>query len=483
MTNRNLKAYTNKDIACFQIAFYVVNLIQKHDFTKHKFFTMCLPTGRTPEGVYKYLVEFYQKGLVSFKNVRTINLDEYDGISKNHKQSYHHYMYNKFFGLVDIDVKNTYFPGEGFKDFDQIDICLLGVGDNGHIAFVEPIDDNDLKTTDQSFFENSVEKQVVLTKETIEQNAVLFGGDKSKVPKKAISLGLQEISKSKEIILMAFGQSKLIPVTSILTSFGVDSENFDKRQVFCKFPCTYLSMFQGPLTIVVDPWSFHNHLFEMKYDMPLVTNVDKILIPKGKILVLAAHPDDEVIDLGGFLHSHLEKENVYFYYMTLGSKISQRMDRLKEAISGLLTLGYGKKTLENKVNANIGEISELFNNLQKQIDIIDPDYIFVTGDADPNGTHFKCLDALAKCTLSKKAKVALTKGAWTNSFMQKNSVFIPFSAESFQKKCEAFQCHESQNVTPPTVTSPNDKRGFLQRIKEDKILVNNIYYEQVFFTK
>ena len=169
-----------------------------------------LATGGTPEGMYAELVKAYEAGKISFKDVKTYNLDEYIGLDGNHEQSYRHFMNKQLFDHVDIDKNNTYVPNgkaedleaecENYekilKDLSYADIQILGIGTNGHIGFNEPAEELILPT--------HVEP---LVEATIEVNSRYFDS-KDEVPKEAISMGIGSILKAKHIILLASGPSK-----------------------------------------------------------------------------------------------------------------------------------------------------------------------------------------------------------------------------------------------------------------------------------
>lgn len=167
-----------------------------------------LATGGTPEEMYKILVESNKNGL-SWENVRTFNLDEYIGIPKNHEMSYHTYMQEKLLKYVDIKKDNINIPkGEGnieenSKNYDDkilksggIDLQVLGIGENAHIAFNEPGSSGTSGT-----------REVSLTKSTIDANSRYFAKSED-VPRKAISMGIGSILKAKKIILLASGIKK-----------------------------------------------------------------------------------------------------------------------------------------------------------------------------------------------------------------------------------------------------------------------------------
>ena len=169
-----------------------------------------LATGSTPEGAYKCLVDWYKQGLISFKDVLSVNLDEYVGLAPSHDQSYRYFMQSNLFDHVDIDPANTRVP-DGLTrdaaafcaDYDAyirgrgyVDLQLLGIGRNGHIGFNEP--------GDHFVRETHV---VDLTESTIDANARFFAS-RSDVPKQAISMGMGAIMGAKRILLCASGEDK-----------------------------------------------------------------------------------------------------------------------------------------------------------------------------------------------------------------------------------------------------------------------------------
>jgi glucosamine-6-phosphate deaminase len=169
-----------------------------------------LATGSTPVGMYENLVQMHQAGEIDFKEVTTFNLDEYLDISPGHPQSYHYYMYDKFFNYVNIPkIRINIPPGtednleqsclkydRDIKDAGGIDLQVLGIGTNGHIGFNEP--DNKL---------NAGTHIVELAEETIEDNSRFFDS-RAEVPKQAISMGMGNILKADRILLLASGERK-----------------------------------------------------------------------------------------------------------------------------------------------------------------------------------------------------------------------------------------------------------------------------------
>lgn len=165
-------------------------------------------TGASPVETYKRLIEKYESGEVSFKDITTFNLDEYCGLSRENKNSYFYFMKDNLFGKTDVDFEKVHFLSahgneeEECKKYREeiaacggIDIQLLGVGTNGHIGFNEPSD----KFTDGPF-------KVKLTESTIKANSKYFENDD--MPRYALTMGVGDIMNAKKIILIATGESK-----------------------------------------------------------------------------------------------------------------------------------------------------------------------------------------------------------------------------------------------------------------------------------
>ena len=201
---------TTEDMANF-VACELVKAITSFKPTQEKpFFVLGLPTGSTPLPVYKQLIEAYQNGLVSFKNVVTFNMDEYCGLPPHHEQSYHYFMHQNFFDFIDIPRNQIYILDgtnqnyqkecnlyeEKIASFGGIDIQLAGIGENGHLAFNEPNTPFDTPTHLQK-----------LTDNTIEVNARFFDSIQD-VPTHALTIGLKTIFDARKIVIMATGLKK-----------------------------------------------------------------------------------------------------------------------------------------------------------------------------------------------------------------------------------------------------------------------------------
>ena len=176
-----------------------------------------LATGSSPVGIYQNLIKKYKNGEISFKNIKTFNLDEYLGLDSDNNQSYRYFMQKNLFDQIDINSENINFLNGVCIDADEecsrydklidnigIDVQVLGIGINGHIAFNEP-SDSFAKTT----------HVVKLAEKTIQANSRFFNHI-SEVPTKALTMGIKQIFKSKKIILVANGKNKKDAIEKML---------------------------------------------------------------------------------------------------------------------------------------------------------------------------------------------------------------------------------------------------------------------------
>ena len=200
-----------------------------------------LATGSSPLGVYQKIVDAYQKGEVSFKQVKTFNLDEYVGLDESNDQSYRYFMNHNLFDHIDIEKENTHVPSgkvdenSNPEEYDAmieaaggIDLQILGIGSDGHIAFNEP---------GTSF--NSLTHIAELAQSTIVDNSRFFNSI-DEVPTKAVTMGLASIMKAKKIVLIATGENKADAIKGLL--MGLITE---------KLPCSILRN-HPDVTIYVD---------------------------------------------------------------------------------------------------------------------------------------------------------------------------------------------------------------------------------------
>lgn len=183
-----------------------------------------LATGSSPVGLYQYMIKDHQEAGTSYADIKTFNLDEYVGLPKSDPHSYYSFMHHNLFDHIDIKEENIHIPsGEGdllsqcelyneLLSETQIDIQVLGIGSNGHIGFNEPGTSFDSET-----------HIVELKQSTIQDNARFFDNDISKVPARAITMGIANVMNAKKILLLATGENKASAIASLL--MGIRTEN------------------------------------------------------------------------------------------------------------------------------------------------------------------------------------------------------------------------------------------------------------------
>ncbi len=190
---------------------YVAAKINEAKPTADKPFVLGLPTGSSPLGMYKSLIELNKKGVVSFENIITFNMDEYVGLPQNHPQSYYTFMWDNFFNHVNIKKENVNILNGNAADLDKecaayeakmksvggVDLFLGGIGPDGHIAFNEPGSSLSSRT-----------RVKTLTKDTIIANSRFFDNDINKVPKTSVTVGVGTILNAKEVLIMVNGHNK-----------------------------------------------------------------------------------------------------------------------------------------------------------------------------------------------------------------------------------------------------------------------------------
>lgn len=202
-----------------------------------------LATGSTPVGMYNELIERCKNGKISFSEVVSFNLDEYVGLDEKDESSYRYFMNEKLFNHIDIDRANVHIPDGKAKNLDTytrkyekeidenggIDLQVLGVGTNGHIAFIEPAGEFPIRTT-----------VAELTENTIKDNSRFFDS-MEEVPKTAISMGIGSILKARKIMLLANGENKREVIEKFLNTDTVSTE----------FPVSFLAL-HSDVTVIVD---------------------------------------------------------------------------------------------------------------------------------------------------------------------------------------------------------------------------------------
>ncbi len=345
-----------------------------------------LATGSSPKKVYQELIRMHKEEGLSFKNVITFNLDEYHPMEPDSVQSYVRFMKEQLFDQIDIPVTNYHLPDgtlpiekipEFCKDYEDkieklggLDFYLLGIGRNGHIGFNEP-----------GSLINSKTRLMTLDINTKIDAAVDFGG-LAKVPKKAITLGIDKIMQAKRIVLLAWGEHKAesvaravegqvtsdIPasylqqhtnatfildetaaalLTRIKTPWLVDSVTWDRKMI--KKAVTHLSLhLEKPVLKLTnkdynenglsDLLSLYGQAYEINIEVfnylqhtisgwpggkPNAddTNRPERAFPaKKKVIIFSPHPDDDIISMGGtFQRLQDQGHEVHVAYQTTGN--------------------------------------------------------------------------------------------------------------------------------------------------------------------
>lgn len=190
---------------------HIVERINAFKPTAEKPFVLGLPTGSSPLGTYNALIDLYKAGKVSFENVVTFNMDEYVGIAEDHPESYHSFMFENFFKHIDIKKENVNILDgnaadlhkecddfeDKIKSYGGIELFMGGMGADGHLAFNIPGSPIQSRT-----------RLVNLNYDTIVANSRFFDNDLNQVPKQALTVGVQTVLDSKEVLIIVNGYKK-----------------------------------------------------------------------------------------------------------------------------------------------------------------------------------------------------------------------------------------------------------------------------------
>lgn len=201
------------EAASAYVAKYIIDRINHFQPTPSHPFVLGLPTGSSPLGVYKILVEQHKAGKVSFENVVTFNMDEYVGIPRDHPESYHSFMWKNFFSHVNVKPENVNILNGNAPNLEAecveyeakikraggIDLFLGGIGEDGHIAFNEPGSSLASRT-----------RVKTLAYDTILANSRFFDNDINQVPKMALTVGVQTVLEAREVVVIILGARKAL---------------------------------------------------------------------------------------------------------------------------------------------------------------------------------------------------------------------------------------------------------------------------------
>ncbi len=203
--------HNNYDEISQWTANHIATRINEFQPTPEKPFVLGLPTGSSPLGTYKALIDLNKSGRVSFENVVTFNMDEYVGIAEDHPESYYSFMFNNFFNHIDIKKENIHILNGNASDLDKecaeyeekinnyggIELFLGGMGADGHLAFNVPGSSLQSRT-----------RLVNLNYDTIVANSRFFNNDLTLVPKQSLTVGVQTVLDAKEVLIIVNGYKK-----------------------------------------------------------------------------------------------------------------------------------------------------------------------------------------------------------------------------------------------------------------------------------
>ncbi|SMO40649.1 glucosamine-6-phosphate deaminase [Solitalea koreensis] len=377
--------YSNSQLASVAVAKEIADLIKTRQ-QEGRHVVLGLATGSTPIKVYKELIRLHKEEGLSFSNVYSFNLDEYYPMKANSTQSYVHFMKEQLFDHVDIPKENYFIPdgslkqediAEFCKEYDNniaalggIDLQLLGIGGNGHIGFNEP-----------GSLQNTKTRLITLDHSTRASAAGDFSGI-SRVPKKAITMGVSNIMNAHRVILMAWGEGKSrivreavegpisdqVPasylqqhsnttfvidepcaneLTKIKTPWLVDSVIWDKQMIkkaVCHLALTLnksilkltnkdyndngmsdlLAQYGNGYDINIDVFNQLQHSITGwpggKPNADDSTRPERAEPAKKRVIIFSPHPDDDIISMGGtFQRLHDQGHDVHVAYQTSGN--------------------------------------------------------------------------------------------------------------------------------------------------------------------
>ena len=474
------------------VATYITETINKFNPTKEKPFVLGLPTGSTPLGIYKRLIELHKLNKISFKHVITFNMDEYVGLDKNHTASYYHYMHTHFFNHIDIPPENiNLLDGTAdnlqmecdnyetkIKKVGGINLFLCGVGSDGHLAFNEP---------GSSLSSNTRVK--TLCKETIISNSRFFSQQPNEVPTMALTVGLNTIMNAKEVLVVVNGINKSLALRQCLEGSINNTWTISLLQTHNKAIVACDKASTRELKVKTVDYFNDLQLNTNIFGQPIINNLHKYLDNNDKIIVFSPHPDDDVIGMGGLLQ-FLNKQNVIVVYMTNGDggydhNTYTHNPRIQEATLALKVLGYNKKSIRftklpfytNSPNRIITkEDTTIISTLLQDIK---PNHIFVCNDSDPKKTHDRCYEIIKNSTLNPELKYVWNyNSAWGDWNTQTPNFIYYFNEQSLLLKLTSIKMHDSQD--PPIVDNKNIKNFYDLVLYKNKSTKNPDYFQEEF---
>eukprot|EP01102_Stenamoeba_stenopodia_P008176 TRINITY_DN2330_c0_g1_i1.p1 TRINITY_DN2330_c0_g1~~TRINITY_DN2330_c0_g1_i1.p1 ORF type:complete len:267 (+),score=75.09 TRINITY_DN2330_c0_g1_i1:93-893(+) len=227
-----IEVLENYDAICKRAAAVIVEAIRAHGDKKKRPFVLGLATGSTPIGVYKELIRIHKEENFDFSKIVTFNLDEYLGLPHSHPECYHSFMNTNLFDHINVTRENIHVPEGDFSGADAeqrateqarkyeeaitnaggIDLQLLGIGTNGHVAFNEPIAEDG----NHHSYSSTRTRVVALEQSTRQDNARFFNNDINSVPTHAVTMGLGTILDARRLLLIANGAGKADAIANTL---------------------------------------------------------------------------------------------------------------------------------------------------------------------------------------------------------------------------------------------------------------------------
>lgn len=406
--------------------------------------TFLLPTGSTPLLLYRLLAEKVKNGSISFAHAQTFNLDEYLGLDENHPQSYRRFMQDNLFSKIDIKKGNIFIPATkpeepklSCQKYEEciarsgIDLAILGLGRNGHIAFNEP---------GTSFSSRAHIAQ--LSPLTIRANARFFSSPRQ-VPKQATTVGLKTIMGAKKIILLAFGRQKAQAVAAAL-----------EGNVTPDIPASLLQKHKH-VTVILD-YPAASMLKKSQFHPPQLGNIrlysDFNLPRHKKIVFFSPHPDDAAICAGALLPALTKNNAVHEIIVTTGHHAVQTGNtpeqktriREKEALAEALVCGINIHFARCRFYDNGQDIPESdLKRIRNLVQKIEPDLAFVPQKADPHPTHSQARK-VALASLPHDIDLWSFETPWGLFGHKKFNAVFEFSEKLMRKKLRAIKKHRSQ---------------------------------------
>lgn len=394
-------------------------------------------TGATPLGLYRELVKAEKERGISFSRVTTFNLDEYYPIKKTDKNSFYYFMFKNLFGKVKIrknkinilngEAKNPKKECQLYRkklQKNKIDLQILGIGANGHIAFNEPGSSFKSKT-----------------------RLVNFAGQK------ALTMGIAEIMGAKKIILLASGIKKARAVKRMIEG---TINPFCPASILQKHPNAIIILDEEAASLIKEEETLYE-IEKETYQVLTEENMPK----KKKIVIISPHPDDVAINCGGSLTLLRKFNKITALIMTTGyrSQIPKKTKkeiikiREKEAIGESKILGFTPYFLRlsfyDKYHGDIEkkDIKKIIKKLKQ----IKPDILLIPHKNDKHPIHRLSRKIILKCLKKMRRKVDLWnyETMWSLFSPEEFNLIVSFSEEFLKLKIKAIKQHKSQIARTP----------------------------------